>query len=281
MVLIVYCFVASVTPVWILLQPRDYLSSFLLYASMLLGLVGILFGGFDVQFPGLHHLECGRLGPMFPDRVHHGGLRGVLRVPFAGGLGNLLQATRQGKRCADGGIRRDAGRGTGGRDRAGDRDDAGDRRPACEQAAADRVRHGHQSLCRRDWDSGEELGFSFGLLALSTFILTTLDTATRLGRYIFEEFFQLQPGPARYVATLATLALPTVFALDHADGRPGPADSRLEGDLARVRRHQPVAGGLDAGGVGRLAAADEAKDGLHLAAAGVHDGGHAVRPGVC
>ena len=58
-----------------------------------------------------------------------------------------------------------------------------------------------------------KLGFSFGLLALSTFILTTLDTATRLGRYIFEEFFQLRPGPARYVATLGTLALPTVFAL--------------------------------------------------------------------
>ena len=71
-----------------------------------------------------------------------------------------------------------------------------------------------------------ELGVSFGLLALSTFILTTLDTATRLGRYIFEEFFQLKPGPARYAATLATLALPTVFALINltdAQGQPIPA----------------------------------------------------------
>jgi carbon starvation protein len=72
----------------------------------------------------------------------------------------------------------------------------------------------------------EKVGFSFGLLALSTFILTTLDTATRLGRYIFEEFFQLKPGLARYGATLATLALPTVFALitlHDAQGQPIPA----------------------------------------------------------
>jgi carbon starvation protein len=58
-----------------------------------------------------------------------------------------------------------------------------------------------------------KLGFSFGLLALSTFILTTLDTATRLGRYIFEEFFNLKDTRWRYMSTLATLVLPTIFVL--------------------------------------------------------------------
>ena len=38
----VYILVASVTPVWILLQPRDYLSSFLLYGMMILAVVGII-----------------------------------------------------------------------------------------------------------------------------------------------------------------------------------------------------------------------------------------------
>ena len=37
-----YIAVASVTPVWILLQPRDYLSSFLLYGMMILAIVGIV-----------------------------------------------------------------------------------------------------------------------------------------------------------------------------------------------------------------------------------------------
>lgn len=42
----VYIAVASLIPVWIMLQPRDYLSSFLLYAMMLVALVGIVFSAF-------------------------------------------------------------------------------------------------------------------------------------------------------------------------------------------------------------------------------------------
>jgi carbon starvation protein len=71
-----------------------------------------------------------------------------------------------------------------------------------------------------------ELGFSFGLLALSAFVLTTLDTATRLGRYIFEEFFDLTGVYWRYLSTLATLALPAIFVLINlkdANGEPMPA----------------------------------------------------------
>lgn len=37
-----YITIASVTPVWILLQPRDYLSSFLLYAMLIVAVVGIV-----------------------------------------------------------------------------------------------------------------------------------------------------------------------------------------------------------------------------------------------
>ena len=40
-VLFVYCFVASTLPVWLLLQPRDYLNSYLLYAMLALGLVAV------------------------------------------------------------------------------------------------------------------------------------------------------------------------------------------------------------------------------------------------
>ena len=38
----IYIAIASVTPVWILLQPRDYLSSFLLYAMLAVALVGVI-----------------------------------------------------------------------------------------------------------------------------------------------------------------------------------------------------------------------------------------------
>ncbi len=41
-----YITIASLVPVWILLQPRDYLSSFLLYAMIILAVVGIIFAAF-------------------------------------------------------------------------------------------------------------------------------------------------------------------------------------------------------------------------------------------
>ena len=39
--LLIYCFFASTCPVWILLQPRDYLNAYLLYAMMALGFLGV------------------------------------------------------------------------------------------------------------------------------------------------------------------------------------------------------------------------------------------------
>ncbi len=49
LVLLVYCFFASTCPVWILLQPRDYLNAYLLYAMMALGFIGVF-----VAHPTLH-----------------------------------------------------------------------------------------------------------------------------------------------------------------------------------------------------------------------------------
>lgn len=66
MFLILYCFLASTTPVWILLQPRDYLSSYLLYASVLGAFLGILFGGFSVNYPAFTGWSAPNTGMLFP-----------------------------------------------------------------------------------------------------------------------------------------------------------------------------------------------------------------------
>jgi len=42
-ILLIYAFVASILPVNLLLQPRDYLSAFLLYAGIAMGIIGIIF----------------------------------------------------------------------------------------------------------------------------------------------------------------------------------------------------------------------------------------------
>ena len=65
----IYIVVASLVPVWILLQPRDYLSSFLLYAMMAIAVVGILVAAFtgSAQFtiPAVTGWSTG-IGNMFP-----------------------------------------------------------------------------------------------------------------------------------------------------------------------------------------------------------------------
>jgi carbon starvation protein len=43
--ILVYCGIASVLPVWALLQPRGYLGGFFLYSVLAAALLGILFGG--------------------------------------------------------------------------------------------------------------------------------------------------------------------------------------------------------------------------------------------
>jgi carbon starvation protein len=46
-----YCFVASLLPVWSLLQPRGYLGGFVLYMALAVGVIGIFFGGFKIEQP--------------------------------------------------------------------------------------------------------------------------------------------------------------------------------------------------------------------------------------
>ncbi|MBK9187425.1 MAG: carbon starvation protein A [Phycisphaerales bacterium] len=50
-VILAYCFIASMLPLWLLQQPRGYLGGFVLYLAIGVGLVGVLFGGFEIRQP--------------------------------------------------------------------------------------------------------------------------------------------------------------------------------------------------------------------------------------
>src|SRR5688500_11477323 len=52
---------------------------------------------------------------------------------------------------------------------------------------------------------------SFGLLAFSSFVFDTLDVCTRLGRYVLQEMTGLKGLPGGAVATLITLAGPSLY----------------------------------------------------------------------
>ena len=60
-----YALVATLLPVWVLLQPRDYLNSFLLFLGMGLLLAGAVVGGFTLSAPAFNPAPAGA-PPLFP-----------------------------------------------------------------------------------------------------------------------------------------------------------------------------------------------------------------------
>ncbi len=211
-ILMIYCLIASITPVWILLQPRDYLSSYLLYASVLCGFLGILLGRFDIQYPAYTSWNVSGTGTLFPIlfiTVACGACSGFHSVVASGTTSKQLNKETDGIPIAYGGM-------------------------ILEGIVAVIALATVIMLKKGDAITGEptltiygkgiakfmsvlgfseNVGFNFGLLAVASFILTTLDTATRLGRYVFEELFNLKGKQSRLIASFATLVLPTIFVL--------------------------------------------------------------------
>ncbi|MCE9552246.1 MAG: carbon starvation protein A [Planctomycetes bacterium] len=65
----IYGFVASVLPVWMLLCPRDYLSSFLKIGTVMLLVVGVIVANPVLHAPKINHLFAGGGGPYFSGAI--------------------------------------------------------------------------------------------------------------------------------------------------------------------------------------------------------------------
>lgn len=209
MILIVYCFAASVTPVWALLQPRDYLSAYLLIACIAGGLVGIIIGGYDVDVEAYRGFSS-NIGYLFPAlfiTIACGACSGFHSIVASGTTSKQLGNERNARPVAYGGMLTEgllaliavsAVLVAGGT--------LGNKPPTTVFAEGIGTFFGAFGI-------PGSLGSSFGLLALSTFLLTTLDTGTRLGRYILEELFDVWGMKAHLGATILTLVFPAWLSL--------------------------------------------------------------------
>ncbi len=98
--LIGYGFVASVLPVWLLLAPRDYLSTFLKIGTIIALAVGILIVMPELKMPALTQFAASGDGPGVEGRhvpvpVHHHRLRCGLWFPCADFLRHHAEAAGQ------------------------------------------------------------------------------------------------------------------------------------------------------------------------------------------
>jgi carbon starvation protein len=65
-ILFVYCFIASVLPVWVLLQPRDYINSHQLVVALGLLCLGLLFAHPEFAAPAINSNPPANAPPIFP-----------------------------------------------------------------------------------------------------------------------------------------------------------------------------------------------------------------------
>ncbi len=189
-ILMVYIFVASTAPVWILLQPRDYLNSFLLYAMIAGAMLGIFIARPSLQLPALTGFNVGGqwLFPMLFVTVACGAISGFHSLVGSGTTAKQLDNEKDAKSIGYGGMLIEGVLAVIALITAA-YVSQGDLSELLKGGPVNVFSNG-VGMFMSEFGINFEVGKAFVALAVSAFALTSLDTATRLGRFIFQEFFE-------------------------------------------------------------------------------------------
>lgn len=218
--ILAYCFAASLLPLWLLQQSRGYLGGFVLYLALGAGVVGLFFGGFEIRQPafrapsgtggfqellfpflfvtiacgacsGFHGLVCG--GTTSKQIASETDCRpvGFGAMLLEGFVAVIALATVM--IVAPGDI---AGRGPG-------------------KLYGDGIASFLTVVLGKD---AFVFAATFGAMAFSTFVFDTLDVATRLGRYLLQELLRTESRLAGLLATAATVGAPLAILLSGGQG---------------------------------------------------------------
>ncbi len=224
LVILGYCCIASLLPMWLLLQPRGYLGGYFLYGTLVAGFIGMVFGGFPAKYPA--HLPSSPDEPMFPIlfvTIACGACSGFHALVSSGSTSKQLRKESDARTVGYGAMLLEG----------------------CvavmalatvimlapEQAKVagkpDQVYAKGLAAYLQVLGLDPVVGASFGLLAFATFVYDTLDVCTRLGRYVLQELTGLTGKAGAVVATLATTGVPAFLVtrtmVNPKTGLPMPA----------------------------------------------------------
>jgi carbon starvation protein len=231
-ILLAYCFVASLTPLWLLLQPRGHLGGYMLYAALGVGLVGIVAGGVTgktaIEYPaftGWVFTDArGNASPLFPIlfiTIACGACSGFHCLIASGTTSKQLRCELDAKPIGYGAMLMEG-------------------MVAVISLACVMVLSREETVGKDPnliyamglagfldvFGVSAAIAISFGLLAFTTFVYDTLDVCARLGRFIVQELTGLSGLAGRVIGTALTVGAPAWFLLsapvDEA-GRPVPA----------------------------------------------------------
>jgi len=212
--IILYCVVASMLPVWALLQPRGYLGGFVLYAAIAVGVIGIFFGNYTIQQPAFKSFDVGGMtGMLFPFlfvTIACGACSGFHGLVCSGTTSKQIDKESHTRPIGYGGMLAEGfvafialvtvmiafGDSLVG--------------PDGKNLPAGKI-YGNGIGNFLSLVIGQEnlkFAVTFGAMAFSTFVFDTLDVTTRLGRYLVQELLGIPGRLGALIGTLVTVSLP-------------------------------------------------------------------------
>ena len=225
LIIFAYIFIASVVPVWALLQPRDYLNSYLLIAMILASVVGVFAANPTVNLPAFTSFYVEGTGYLFPIlfvTIACGAVSGFHSLVSSGTASKQIKNEKNMLPVSFGAMLLEsmlavislvavASFATG---------------AAAEQGYTTpaQIFAGGISNFLATIGLPQNVVFTLINLAVSAFALTSLDSVARIGRMSFQELFLDESieddkmGPVRkvltnkYFSTVATLALAFLLA---------------------------------------------------------------------
>lgn len=204
----IYTLIAISTPVWILLQPRDYLNSFVLIVGMVLGILGLLIARPAIQFPAfisfVDPIANRPLWPMLFATISCGAASGWHSLIAAGTTSKQLKSEKDAFFIAYGGMQSEtvmallAGALIITSVSLGDFSSVlGNPGAAFATALGTATTH---------LGFSQVVGATIGALSLSALTLTTMDSFARTGRYVLQELAEGTPLEKNLPASLFVAA---------------------------------------------------------------------------
>ena len=219
--LLLYCAVASVAPMWLLLQPRGQLGGYFLYAALGAGALGILMGGQEIQqpkFTGWVHPVQGGIFPMLFITIACGACSGFHSLICSGTTSKQLRTEGSARAIGYGAMLLEAmvaivslccvmmlpiGS------------------PLIANPNPNFIYANGIGAFLQGIGISRAVGVAFALMAFNTFVYDTLDVCTRLGRFILQELTGWKSTGGRWFGTLLTAGVPIFFVMGKTVGPNG------------------------------------------------------------
>jgi len=204
-ILLAYAFIAASLPVWLILQPRDYLNSFLLYGFLIAAVIGIFVTNPAIKLPAFtsFQTDLGYLFPILFVTVACGAISGFHSLVSSGTTSKQLSSEAHIKPIGYGSMLLE-----------------GLLAVIALTTVAYLLMGDYTALLKEVGWGGVfstgignfltsigipvAMGVGFGGLVLAAFALTTLDTATRLCRFMLVELTEKEEGKPAPIVTFIT-----------------------------------------------------------------------------